>query len=105
NLWRPVAGIQEAGTGGPGDADGNPDTIGDPNWRPLGAPGNSTGDMKDDFTPPFPSWTSGHATMGGAVFKSLELFYGTNVFDEIDGVIGNNPDFTLTSQEEGGGNS
>ncbi|HEX6962923.1 MAG TPA: vanadium-dependent haloperoxidase [Lacipirellula sp.] len=105
NFWRPVAGIQEAGVGGAGDADGNPDTIGDPDWRPLGAPGNDHDDMNDDFTPPFPSWTSGHATMGGAVFKSLELFYGTNSFDAIDGILGNDPDYVLTSEEEGGGGS
>lgn len=103
NYWRPVAGIQEAGVGGAGDSDGNPDTVGDPAWRPLGAPGNDPGNMTDDFTPPFPSWTSGHATMGGAIFKSLELFYGTNVFDEIDGIVGNNTQYTLTSQEAGGG--
>ena len=103
NLWRPVAAIHEAGTGGAGDADGNPDTVADPDWRPLGAPGDFPGDMTDDFTPPFPAWTSGHATMGGAVFKSLELFYGTNVFDEIDGILGNDPDYALTSQEAGSG--
>ena len=38
----------------------------------------------DDFTPPFPAYTSGHATMGGAIFKSLELFYGTNDFSVAD---------------------
>jgi membrane-associated phospholipid phosphatase len=99
NFWRPVAAIQEAGVGGPGDNDGNPDTVGDPTWRPLGAPGGDPGDFTDDFTPPFPAWTSGHATMGGAVFKSLELFFGTNSFDEIDGILGNDTDYALSSQE------
>jgi hypothetical protein len=61
--------------------------------------------MADDFTPPFPSWTSGHATIGGAWFKSIELFYGTNVFDQIDGVLGNNPVYTLTSKEMGSGDT
>ena len=37
--------------------------------------------------------------MGGAVFKSIELFYGTNSFDAIDGIAGNNPDYTLHSAE------
>jgi hypothetical protein len=41
--------------------------------------------------------------MGGAWFKSIELFYGTNVFDQIDGVLGNDPVYTLTSQEAGAG--
>jgi hypothetical protein len=93
NFWRPVAGIQEAGT------DGNAATIADPAWQPLGAPGADPNSSSDDFTPPFPSWTSGHGTMGSAVFKSLELFFGTNNFDEIDGILGNNPTFTLTSEE------
>jgi hypothetical protein len=105
NFWRPVAGIQEAGVGGPGDADGNPLTVGDTAWRPLGAPGSDSNVPTDDFTPPFPSWTSGHATMGGAVFKALELFYGTNSFDQIDGVAGNDFTYVLTSEEAGGGGS
>jgi hypothetical protein len=65
----------------------------------MGAPGADPNSSSDDFTPPFPSWTSGHGTMGSAVFKSLELFFGTNNFDEIDGILGNNPTFTLTSEE------
>jgi hypothetical protein len=43
NLWRPIAGIQEA------DTDGNPDTVQDANWQPLGAPGNDPGSSGDDF--------------------------------------------------------
>jgi hypothetical protein len=99
NLWRPVAAIQDGG------ADGNPNTVADPTWRPLGAPGNDPNSIADDFTPPFPAWTSGHATMGGAWFKSIELFYGTNSFDQIDGILGNDPVYTLTSQEAGSGGS
>jgi len=99
NFWRPVAAIQEA------DADGNPNTVADPTWRPMGAPGGDPAGMTDDFTPPFPSWTSGHATIGGAWYKSIELFYGTNKFDEIDGVVGNDLSYTLTSEEAGGGSS
>jgi hypothetical protein len=97
NFWRPVAAIQE------GDTDGNANTVADPTWRPLGAPGDDPNSFTDDFTPPFPAWTSGHATMGGALFKSLELFYGTNSFDAIDGILGNDPDFALTSEEPGSG--
>jgi hypothetical protein len=99
NFWRPVAAIQEA------DGDGNPGTVADPGWRPLGAPGNDPLSMSDDFTPPFPAWTSGHATMGGAWFKSIELFYGTNTYDQIDGIVGNDLKYTLTSEEAGGGSS
>lgn len=97
NFWRPVTAIQEA------DTDGNPNTVVDANWRPLGAPGADHSSSDDDFTPPFPAWTSGHATMGGALYKSLELFYGTNEFDAIDGILGDDLSYTLTSAEPGGG--
>jgi len=99
NFWRPVAAIHEA------DTDGNPDTAADLDWKPLGAPGPDPAVDADDFTPPFPAWTSGHATMGSAVFKSIELFYGTNVFDEIDGIPGDDPLYILTSEEAGSGES
>src|SRR6185369_17018809 len=82
-FWRPVAGIREA------DSDGNPDTVGDPTFSPLGAPAsNLTG---PNFTPPFPAYPSGHAGFGGAVFQVLRRFYGTDdiaftfVSDEFNG--------------------
>ncbi len=98
DFWRPITAIR----GNPSN-DGNPLTVEDPNWVPLGAPGSDPGSSADDFTPPFPAYTSGHATMGGAVFKALQLFYGTNIYDEIDGIIGNDLDYTLHSKEVGGG--
>jgi hypothetical protein len=91
-FWRPVTGIREAdpGTGPTGAGDGNPDTIGDPTFTPLGAPAsNATG---ADFTPPFPAYPSGHAGFGGALFQVLRRFYGTDdipftfVSDEFNGV-------------------
>jgi hypothetical protein len=83
DLWRPIAAIREA------DTDGNPDTIADPTWSPLGAPAGGPG---LDFTPPFPAYTSGHATFGAAFFTSLANFFGTDKFefsassDELPGV-------------------
>jgi hypothetical protein len=106
NYWRPVTAIQQAGAGGAGDADGNPDTVQDLDWKPLGAPGGTPGSDTDDFTPPFPSWTSGHATMGGALFKAIELFYGTNSFAMADASTGMDSDtamYALTSEEAGSG--
>ena len=79
DLWRPVTGIRA------GDQDGNPLTDADPNWTPLGAPG---GGIVDNFTPPFPTYLSGHATFGGALFQTLTEFFDT---DDIA--------FTLTSDE------
>ena len=89
DFWRPVTAIHA------GDSDTNDDTVGDPDWKPLGAPGH--GIIAPDFTPPFPAYTSGHATMGGALFKTLELFYGSNEFEDIVGTPG--ATFTLSSDE------
>ncbi len=83
-VWRPVLGIRN------GDLDTNDDTVGDPAWTPLGAPAsNQSG---NDFTPPFPAYSSGHATFGAATFGVLSRFYGrdniafTFVSDELNGV-------------------
>jgi hypothetical protein len=80
DFWRPIGGIREndPGTGPTGLGSNNPYLVGqgDPTWQPLGAPadnGNGT-----NFTPPFPSYTSGHATFGGAAFKVMEDFYHTD---------------------------
>lgn len=89
--WRPVTGIREAdpGTGPTGLGDGNPNTIGDPNFTPIGAPASNRAGV--DFTPPFPAYPSGHAGFGGALFETLRLFYGTDdipftfVSDEYNG--------------------
>ena len=95
-LWRPVTGIREAdaGTGPTGAGDDNPETVGDPTFTPLGAPAsNLTG---PNFTPPFPSYPSGHAGFGGALFETLRRFYRTDdipftfVSDEFNGVTTDN---------------
>ncbi len=90
-FWRPITGIREAdeGTGPTGLGDGNPDTVGDPTFTPLGAPASNL--AGPDFTPPFPAYPSGHATFGGALFQTLRRFYGTDaipftfVSDEFNG--------------------
>jgi len=91
-MWRPITGIRESdpGTGPTGAGDGNPGTIGDPTWTPLGAPGSNL--AGPNFTPPFPSYPSGHAGFGGTVFEILRRFYGTGdiaftfVSDEFNGI-------------------
>ena len=79
DFWRPITAIREndPGTGPTGLGSGNPLLVGqgDPNWQPLGAPAHDNG---GNFTPPFPSYTSGHATFGAARFKTMEDFYGTD---------------------------
>jgi len=78
DLWRPVIGIRERGDGlGPGpDKSTTVDGAADPFWEPLGAP--STNVQKRSFTPNFPSYPSGHATFGGAVFETLRLYFKVN---------------------------
>jgi hypothetical protein len=91
SFWRPVTGIREAdpGTGPTGIGDPNPDTKGDPDFVPLGAPASNL--AGNDFTPPFPAYPSGHATFGGAIFEVMRRFFGTDdipftfVSDEFDG--------------------
>ena len=95
-LWRPVTGIRESDprTGPTGLGDGNHRTLGDPGFTPLGAPASNL--SGPNFTPPFPSYPSGHAGIGGSLFETLRLFYGTDridftfVSDEFNGVtVGN----------------
>jgi len=92
DFWRPVTDIRESdpGTGQTGAGDGNPATIGDPNFEPLGAPASNL--MGPNFTPPFPAYPSGHAGFGGALFQTLRRFYRTDrirftfVSDEFNGI-------------------
>lgn len=60
NYWRPVTAVQL------GNDDGNPDTIGDPNWTPLVQ------------TPPVPDYASGHSVQGGVASQILERFVKTD---------------------------
>src|SRR5262249_39787747 len=94
--WRPVTGIREAdaGTGPTGAGDHNPFTSGDPTFSPLGAPASNLNGP--NFTPPFPSYPSGHAGFGGALFEVMRNFFGrdrirfTFVSDEFNGVTRDN---------------
>jgi PAP2 superfamily len=95
-LWRPVAAIREAdaGTGPTGAGDGNPATVGDTAFMPLGAPASNLNGP--NFTPPFPAYPSGHAVFGAALFQTLRGFYGSDrigfsfVSDEFNGVTRDN---------------
>jgi hypothetical protein len=98
NLWRPISAIRRA------NEDGNPLTTADPNWKPLGAPGDG---VVPDFTPPFPTYVSGHATFGAATFELLADFYGTDAVhftltsDELPGVTRSFNSFSQAAQENG----
>ncbi|HVR18791.1 MAG TPA: vanadium-dependent haloperoxidase [Polyangiaceae bacterium] len=56
--WRPVTAIRL------GERDGNPDTVGDPTWRPLLE------------TPAHPSYVSGHSGTGSAAAAVLAKVFG-----------------------------
>jgi membrane-associated phospholipid phosphatase len=58
-LWRPVTAIRLA------DTDGNPNTVGDPNWLPLA--GNTAAD---------PSYPGAHSTISAAGAQVLARFFG-----------------------------
>jgi hypothetical protein len=77
DLWRPETAIKLA------DTDGNPDTMAKPDWQPLSA--TETG---VHFSPPFPAYISGHATIAGAWAEILRLYLGTD-----------NRQFTATSED------
>ncbi|NTU81018.1 MAG: vanadium-dependent haloperoxidase [Chloroflexales bacterium] len=58
--WRPITGIRE------GENDGNPQTVGDPNWQSF------------LNTPNYPDHTSGANSVAGALTRILELYLGTD---------------------------
>jgi hypothetical protein len=96
DFWRPVTAIRESDptTGPSGTGDGNLQTVGDPNFMPLGAPASNLNGP--NFTPPFPSYPSGHGAFGGALFETLRRFFGTDnipftfVSDEFNGTTKDN---------------
>jgi hypothetical protein len=104
DYWRPITAIRANAT----HDDDNAATVEDPTWVYLGAPGSDHAGSADDFTPPFPAYTSGHATMGAAIFKAVEMFYGTNDFSVADASKPGDPVtaiYDLHSNEEGGGDT
>lgn len=98
DFWRPITAIRSANQGG------NPNTVADPNWVPLGAPGDG---VVPDFTPPFPAYISGHSTFGAAAFEVLKDFYGTDhvhftwMSDELPGVLRSFNSFGQAAAENG----
>jgi 6-phosphogluconolactonase (cycloisomerase 2 family) len=67
DLWRPESAITLTST------DGNPATSEDAAWLPL-----SNNPATGHFTPPFPAYTSGHATLGGVHAAIMRRFFGSD---------------------------
>jgi hypothetical protein len=85
-LWRPITAIRLAST------DGNPDTAEQADWTPL------------LVTPPYPEYSSGHATVTGACHAVLAIYFGDNMPVEgtsegLPGVVRSWPNFTATADE------
>jgi PAP2 superfamily/Vanadium chloroperoxidase N-terminal domain len=78
NVWRPGNAIRNTPV-----AQG-----GDPNWRPLGAA--KTNSMDPSWTLPFPSYPSGHSTIGTAALQVVRRVFGDTSFsftsDEYNGI-------------------
>lgn len=64
NFWRPVTAIRA------GDNDGNPNTVGDPNWLP-----------EVTNTTPDPSYPGAHAAISAGADAVLESFFDGNQFN------------------------
>lgn len=58
------------------DADSSPEGRRELNWTPLGAPVTNGQEHNRNLTPPFPSYPSGHAVFGGAVFQAMRNYWG-----------------------------
>jgi 6-phosphogluconolactonase (cycloisomerase 2 family) len=67
DLWRPQSAVTLAAT------DGNPATSEDAEWKPL-----SNDPVNGHFTPPFPAYTSGHATLGAVHAAIMRRFFGSD---------------------------
>ena len=59
SFWRPVTAIRNGGI------DGNPDTLADPTWTPLGT------------TPGHPEYPSAHGCVTGGLADALQAYFGT----------------------------
>ena len=67
-LWRPIMGIRQHPDG----------TVREDNWSPVGASRSNPYQQEQNFSPPFPAYTSGHAMFGAVAFQTLINFYGQN---------------------------
>jgi hypothetical protein len=72
-FWRPISAIRA------GDSDGNPDTVGDPNWTPLFDPATVQQPGAAPLsTPPFPDHPSAHSCASSATVHAVQDFFNTD---------------------------
>ncbi len=84
SFWRPITAIRN------GDIDGNPDTVADPSWTPLGV------------TPNHPEYPAAHGCVTGSVASALKNFFGTPHVTLVvtSGITGTTHTFTSTKDLE-----
>ena len=83
SFWRPVTAIQN------GAIDGNPDTVPDPSWKPLGI-----------TTPNHPEYPAAHGCITGSVANALKGLFGTpNVALTVSSTV-TNTTHTFTSVDD-----
>lgn len=73
-FWRPISAITDPNPG-------NSNTPSDFAFYPLGAP--ATNGRGPNFTPPFPSYPSGHAAFGGALFSVMRDYFSEQTSFEL----------------------
>jgi hypothetical protein len=82
SFWRPVTAIQNAGLVG------NPGTVADPNWTPLGT------------TPNHPEFPAAHGCVSGSVAHTLEGFFRTHKVTLVVSSTATNTTHTFTNTKE-----
>ena len=70
--WRPETAIRS------GDADGNPNTIGDPGWLPSATALANTNPLMNAYTPTVPEYPSSFAIFAGGAAGVIQSFFGTD---------------------------
>jgi hypothetical protein len=82
SFWRPVTAIRNAGLAG------NPLTVADPTWTPLGV------------TPNHPEFPAAHGCVTGSVARTLERFFGTDKVTLVVSSTVTNTTHTFTNTED-----
>jgi len=102
DFWRPVWGLREhdenLGPNAPHLGVLADFTDGDPQWLPLGAQSTNQTGVKN-FTPNFPAYPSGHATLGAAALHITRMFYGIPANDKNNDLLA--PGFVVSDEYNG----
>jgi hypothetical protein len=70
--WRPETAIRS------GDADDNPNTVGDPEWLPSATALANVNPLMNAYTPTVPEYPSSFAIFAGSVAGVIQSFFGSD---------------------------